>query len=376
AGTARIRIEKAYASPHKVFWLKDPHRLVIDLLKIFQQEKQSTVAPGIQLTRSYQGFPFGPVTYFFVKIEPQANVHLEPALAGSGRGFSKETVSRLSQRHGALLAINAGYFNSAGVPLGTLMQDRELIASPIYGRTLLGITRQGQLFISPNDKSLSAFFPQLNRTSAFHGVNFPRQNNQMVLYTPRYGQSTGTAESADAIELQVLIDGTVERIGDHDMTIPEDGYVISAQGQAAQWLKEQAYEGMQVQVFSRIWEQWAQIRHLIGGGPQLLKNGQIHITATEERFQPDIAQGRAPRTAFGLGANGELFLLVADGRQSHSRGLTLNELAQILKERGAVEALNFDGGGSSTLVIRDRVLNSPSDGHERPVADALLVIKD
>lgn len=376
AGTARIRIEKAYPSPHKLFWLKNPSRLVIDLVKIFQKEQARSVAPGIQLSKIYQGFGFGPVTYYLVRISPSARVHLEPALAGSGQGFTRETVSSMSRKRGALVGINGGYFNVSGIPLGTLMQNRELIASPIFGRTLLGITQQNQLFISPSDKSLSAFCPQLSKFMAFNAVNLPRQNNQAVLYTPRYGQHTGTPETPDAIELQLLSDGTVQQIGSHDLAIPADGYVISAQGAAAPWLREQAYAGMRMLVFSKIWDTWAQARHLLGGGPTLVKNGQIHVTATEEKFQPDITQGRAPRTALGLGSGGEVLLLVADGRSPTSRGLTLTELAQLLRERGAVNAMNFDGGGSSTLVIQGQVVNAPSDGSERAVGTGLLVVPD
>jgi exopolysaccharide biosynthesis protein len=101
----------------------------------------------------------------------------------------------------------------------------------------------------------------------------------------------------------------------------------------------------------------------------------MSLTAEQERFRPDITQGRAPRTAFGIGRQGEWLLLVADGRQRHSKGLTLTELAQLLKEKGAWEALNFDGGGSSAMVIGSQVVNQPSDGQERPVASALLLLK-
>jgi hypothetical protein len=332
------------------------------------------VGKGIELTRSYQGFAFGPVTYYCVRIHPQAGVHLEPVLAGTRRGFVKETVSQIAQRKQALVGINGGYFNNAGVPLGMLLLNRELISSPFYGRTMLGFLPQDKLVITPGDRSASVFFPQLNRTMAFHGVNLPRQNNQAILYTPRFGLTTATTPSPDAIELQLAIDGTVMGLFSHDAPIPEDGYVISIHGQSAPWLKQQAYEGMRALVFLKIWEQWPQAQNLLGGGPQLLKNGQIYLTTEQEKFQPDIAQGRAPRTALGLTQNGDILLLVVDGRQSHSRGLTLPELAQLLKEKGAVEAMNFDGGGSSALVVNHKLLNSPSDGHERPVATALLVM--
>lgn len=372
--TCQIQIEKAYKMPHKLYWLKDPHRLVIDLVKIFQEDQQSSIAPGVNMVQTYQGLAFGPVSYTSVEIQKQANVHLEPALAGNQRGFVKETVSQMARRKNAILGINGGYFSHSGVPLGTLLLNRELISSPFYGRTMLGFLPQNRLFIDQGDRSASVFYPQLNRTMAFHGINLPRQNNQAILYSPRFGLRTGTPEDENGFELQIALDGTVTQIGSHNLEIPEDGYVISVQGQAAPWLKEQAYIGMRALVFSKVWEKWAQAQHLLGGGPLLLKAGQINVTAQAEKFQPDIAQGRAPRTALGLKPNGDILLIVVDGRQQNSRGLSLQELASLMKEKGAVEAMNFDGGGSSALVVKNKLINSPSDGHERPVATALLLM--
>lgn len=374
--TLRLRIHRSYVTPHKVYWLKSPDRLMIDLIKIFQEESRSTVTHGVELTRTYQGFAFGPVTYHTLRISPDAPVRLEPVLGNGPRGFKRQTVSQMSKQYGALAAINTTYFHNQGMPLGLLMQHQEFISSPIYGRSLLAITETG-LEITQSDRSLAVWFPQEKRNMAFHAVNLPRQNNQVVLYTPRYGYRTGTQASDDALELQVLLDGTIQEIGSHNLIIPEDGFVISAHGQGAQWLKANAYEGMRALVFSKIWEQWDQrLKHLISGGPQLLKGGRPEITAQQERFQPDITQGRAPRTALGLSANGEILMVVVDGRQSHSRGVTLQELARILQEKGAVSALNFDGGGSSAMVVKDRLINKPSDGQERAVSAALLLLTE
>ncbi|MGB5102804.1 MAG: phosphodiester glycosidase family protein [Steroidobacteraceae bacterium] len=82
-----------------------------------------------------------------------------------------------------------------------------------------------------------------------------------------------------------------------------------------------------------------------------------------------------PRTAVGLSADGrELFLVVADGRREDTPGLTLPELARLMDEMGACSAVNLDGGGSSAMWIRDRIVNRPSDGLERPVVNHLAVI--
>ncbi len=375
-GIVRLQIFKNYPSPHRLFWLDKPDRLMVDLVKVFQEDKRSQVAPGVKYTRTYQGFGFGPVTYYSLEIQPGSGLKLVPELAGQGKGFVKERVSTMARRSNALAAINAGYFNQAGVPLGILIKEGEFISSPIYGRTLLGLSQSGTWFIDQTEHSLAVEFPLQNRMRMrFNAVNLPRQNQQMVLYTPRYGAKTGTAPSEEALELQILSDGTVQAMAPANLAIPEDGYVISAHGQGARWLKANAYVGMRALIYSQVLGQWEQILHMVGGGPRLIKNGQLHVTSEQERFQADIAKGRAPRTALGLGRNGEIILLVVDGRQSQSKGLTLWELAGLLKEKGAVEALNFDGGGSSAMVIRNQLVNRPSDGRERPVASSLVLVK-
>jgi uncharacterized protein YigE (DUF2233 family) len=114
--------------------------------------------------------------------------------------------------------------------------------------------------------------------------------------------------------------------------------------------------------------------YAVGGGPRLVKDGKVNVTSVEEQFKPDVAFGRAPRTAVGVTDDGKLLLIAVTGRQAyHSIGVTLEELAHIALELGAKDAMNLDGGGSSTIVVRDYVMNTPSDGTERKVADAILV---
>ncbi len=108
----------------------------------------------------------------------------------------------------------------------------------------------------------------------------------------------------------------------------------------------------------------------VGGGPWLVKDGQVQ----------NVEDARHPRTAVGIKEDGSILLVVADGRSNISAGLTFEELAQYMKDLGAVEALNLDGGGSSAAVVKNpdtyalEVKNVPSDGKERPVGNTLLVI--
>jgi hypothetical protein len=82
---------------------------------------------------------------------------------------------------------------------------------------------------------------------------------------------------------------------------------------------------------------------------------------------------RHPRTAVAVTSGGALLFVTLDGRQASSVGMTLRELAEALIDLGAREAMNLDGGGSTTMVVRDAIRNSPSDGMERAVSDAILI---
>lgn len=113
----------------------------------------------------------------------------------------------------------------------------------------------------------------------------------------------------------------------------------------------------------------------IGGGPLLVKNQQKVADYDPEVFQDDIAKSYAPRTAIGYTADGKFIAMVVDGRQTHSRGVSLQVLADLMTELGCVEVLNLDGGGSSAMVAGNGiVLNKPSDGTERVVPTALMLV--
>ena len=116
-------------------------------------------------------------------------------------------------------------------------------------------------------------------------------------------------------------------------------------------------------------------RLVVGAGPLLLENGQINVRIREESIASDIAFGRAPRTGAGVTADGAVLLMVVDGRSQYSAGMTLKEFGQYMKRFGAVSAVNFDGGGSSEMVLDGKIMNRPSDGSERPVSIGLGIFR-
>lgn len=124
---------------------------------------------------------------------------------------------------------------------------------------------------------------------------------------------------------------------------------------------------------AEVWE----VHDAIGAGPALMVDGEIRITSNEEVFFGTTIPEIHPRTAVGKTADGALILLVVDGRQPISRGASLEELAALMFRLGAVDAINLDGGGSSTLVVNNVLLNRPAGTMvEREVMSAVAVFHD
>jgi len=117
------------------------------------------------------------------------------------------------------------------------------------------------------------------------------------------------------------------------------------------------------------------VRDGLAAGPVLVFEGRIRVTVNEEVFFGSSIPQVHPRTAAGYTRAGELILLVVDGRQPASRGVDLEELATLMRDLGCVEAVNLDGGGSSTLVVNGVLVNRPAGGaYQREVMSALAVL--
>jgi hypothetical protein len=212
-----------------------------------------------------------------------------------------------------------------------------------------------------------------------------------ALFTPRYGTSTPRDTARQTAEAPLA---TAGRRADtllfvrrgavataSGSPIPRAGAVLSAYGSRTKEVQAMA-EGDTIKVLlttvPRL-SRGATPSLIVGGWPRILRDGEnvAGDAATIEGTISRNAEMRHPRTAIGFSRDSAtLFLLTVDGRSQKSVGVTLVELARIMRTLGAWQALNFDGGGSTTMVIDGAVVNVPSDSTgERAVGDALLVVR-
>ena len=226
-------------------------------------------------------------------------------------------------------------------------------------------------------------------------LNFNQSGNPegTTLYTPRYGATTPRDTTRPTAEAGLRSIGKrgdtllFVRRGPSSATsgssIAADGAVLAAYGTGLRTKEVQSMaDGDTVKILlatlPRIDRATAPAM-IIGGWPRILRDGEnvAGDAATVEGTISRNAEARHPRTAVGFSRDSSiLFLLTVDGRSENSGGMTLVELANMMRQLGAWQAMNFDGGGSTTMVIDRVVVNKPSDKEgERAVGNALLVVK-
>lgn len=142
---------------------------------------------------------------------------------------------------------------------------------------------------------------------------------------------------------------------------------------------ERLLPGDRVEIVMKLAPDRGPLRTVVGGWPRIVDAGRNIALAADsaEGTVPRFSRARHPRSALGISRDSAtLYLVAVDGRQETSVGMTLEELADAMIALGAYEAMNLDGGGSTALVVRDSIVNTPSDANgERAVGNVVAITR-
>lgn len=296
-----------------------------------------------------------------------------------------EKTSSIATRHGAFAAINAGFFRIdksiwEGDDVGVLQIDGKLLSEPSNKRIILGIFNGKDKTEVGFDHLSFAGYLDWNKQKdidLINGINRQRKENEVIAYTPEFAQTTLTDPSG--IEI-IVRNNKVTEIYDSrgSSLIPYNGFVLSGSGETVKTLRK-FKTGDVVKLQADIYSNQKPdvsgvIEDIVSGVPQLIKNSEIKITWQEEKQGKAFVETHHPRTAVAKLKDGKFLMVVVDGRSEASGGIGLPDLAAFLLEQGATDAMNLDGGGSSTMFLDGKVVNRPSDKEgERKIGDAILV---
>jgi len=360
----------------------------------YVSEGRAPVAPGvqhdwgtIQTTRS------GRQAVHLVEVAlATPEISLEASLAGDRitklETTSSQALRRSFEGHRAVAAVNAdawaGYASPTQyAPNGVHIQAGELVTAGRVARPTFGIDAARQPLIGNVLVSTFLVWPD-GRSRTVERINQGRTNSGLVLYTPRFGPTTpsdvgGTDVVLAGVALPLAPTGLHQAVvlevrpALGGMPIAPDTVVVN--GPAGSFL-DALLPGDPLQLVVSITPGWENVREAVGGRETIIRDGATYISP-----RPSLANQLHPRTALGITAAGDLVMATVDGRQNdHSTGVDLAELAELMLSRGVVQALNMDGGGSTTMAVRlpgdpeVAVVNRPSDGRQRAVANSLVVV--
>lgn len=299
-----------------------------------------------------------------------------------------DNIKIMAESSKAVAGVNADFFDkitlpnktNLGYPLGFEMKAGEYVSSAYYNKNVFATFSMDSLknfLYSYVTNSITLTSPNGTQIKASDINKYSTSYKIPIIYNKYWGKySVGTSSSlADIVEMVVNDNVVTEiRMGMSPVEIPQNGYVVTARMEGAQALTNNFAVGDQVRLEVLTTPDLSGQDFAVGGDTLLLKNGQI------PSFSHNIS-GLHPRTAMGTSVDNRcLYIVTVDGRQTISRGVSLNEMAVIMKEIGCYNAINFDGGGSTQMVERlpgtnnIGVVNSPSENPLRKVVSGLGVI--
>lgn len=340
--------------------------------------------PGVTYERQKRIVGGAPVVLHIVRAPSGGDLYrLRPVLS-EGDLPGRQTVPSMQRGvagRATTVGVNGDFFSlRSGRPTGLLLRSRVLRGRPNAHRSALAVGSTGTVVV--NRFELDAWWQA--GTSDAHPLtefNRPLELPGVALFTPPWAARTPRLRGAvDVVfegfpraRLDRTLTGTVTRVRRGGGTrVPPGGAVLQARGSWRATLLAEAPRGTSVAVRLQLTGFPADAPDGIGGGPLLVRDG-VPVRDAGEWFSFDQLMSRHPRTAVGQLSDGRLLFVVVEGRSRYSRGLTNWQLAQTMASLGAWTAMGFDGGGSATLSVDGRVLNQPSDGAPRRVADGLFV---
>jgi len=305
-----------------------------------------------------------------IVVNPDAERLIIKPSYGSYKLNSVKRVKELVTIENAMAGINASYFKpDTGVPLGASIVNGEILTGPLYQRVVFGITEDNKFKMEKLDISGEIKIKD-NISLPLFNINQPVfSQTGFTVYTDRWGSRT--PKTSQYYCHIVVLDGKIQYIKQSSVLIPQGGYVVV--GPRSKIPKGIIQKNDSISYTVKLSpEDWNNVKYAVGGGPYLIKDGKIFID--KQRFSNSFLWMKAPRTAVGYTKSGSLIMVTVDGRREGSDGATLPELAKLMQELGAQNAMNLDGGSSTQMVYKGRIVNTPTTSGGNRVTNALVIV--
>lgn len=279
-------------------------------------------------------------------------------------------VKEFALKENAVAAINASFFKpDIGAPLGVSIINNEILTGPIFRRVVLGINDNNEFLMDRLDIKGKI---NIGKDIELQLVNYNQpvfSKEGYTIFTDRWGKKTPFTSTKYCHV--VVVNNRVKLVKQSSVDIPKKGYALVGPRNLIKGLID---KGDSVKYSMKIGpEKWKKVKYAVGGGPYLVKNGEIFTD--RQMFTNKFLWRKEPRTAIGYTRAGTLILVTVDGRRRGvSEGATIKELAKIMWELGAYNDMNLDGGSSTQMVYNGKLVNVPTLKGGSRVTNALIVV--
>lgn len=369
---------------------------------IFSQTKTTefVISPGVIYKKIIS--PADTLTIHILKADLSlANYSLKTIKADNllnAKETTSEMVNSFSENgENIIAAINGDFFESDGEVIGNMISGGNFVKavkfseSPYnsYTNSQFALTDKNRLLIEQFVFTAHLILPN-GTIEEIKRINSAADSNSISLYNSFQGMQTPNSPAGwTTFETSIYF---LEQIGDTlfykvsnpftrdgNTKITGNDFILSSNNKYAFYLESNISIGDTLRLLLKFNPRFSGISNLIGGWPRLIKDGKniIKTNKNAEGVIERFSENRHPRSAVGFDKDSTtIFFIAVDGRQKSSRGMTLEELADFMIGEGLYQGLNLDGGGSTTMVINNVVVNQPSDASgEREVGNCLVLIR-
>lgn len=346
----------------RVWSLANPDRIIIDLAPEVLQELDIAWTPGIRYKQQIVTLDNSRFPVILLEINPrQRGLKLKPIWGNSQTLIGINPLVTVARESQAAAAINGGYFNrNTQLPLGAIRQDGNWISSPILNRGAIAWNDNSEFKIS------RLTLQETLTTSSGHKLPIVNSNSGytqpgIARYTPNWGTVYNPLTNNETLiviqnnQVQNILPGAI--VGQTSLPIPSNGYILAIRGnldwQPEIYLPLGTTVTFQSETFPPEFNRYP---HIIGAGPILLLNSRIVLDAQAEQFRDSFIKESAHRSVIATNRMGTI-LIATVGNRSGGVGPTLSEIAEIMQRLGAIDALNLDGGSSTSLYLGGQLIN-------------------
>jgi hypothetical protein len=352
-----INLSIPFGQSVQISTLSQPNRLVIDIQPDAMVERNITWAQGLQWRQRLVTLGTDRFPVVWLDINPRTvGLSIKPILTNVQTLTGTAPLIQTAQNYLAVAAINGGYFNRNNkLPLGAIRRDNQWISGPILNRGAIAWNNKGQFYFGRLTLT-ETLTSNNNQNLPIILLNTGYVQNGISRYTSLWGTTyTPLTENENIIVVennQVTNQLPGGKTGINAIPIPKNGYLLIFRNQTPQ-----LPIGTKINITNTTsTPEFSRYPHIIGAGPLLLENRQIVLDGEAEKFGSAFMKSQAVRSSICTLKTGNLIIAAVHNRAGGG-GPTLEEQAKLMQTMGCINALNLDGGSSTSLYLGGQLLD-------------------